>query len=226
MRKSKKQLLAENDEMRVRIERLEECIKTQDRLIEGYQKREHAVVAALETVENSIVHRLGDADAKARKITCDAEQYALQLRHDAEAKAAEVSERISQYNAALERACAEAARNAEFFLGFAKDKALPLLDPKIAAGGISSLLEPVADLPDAEDDPKKLMQNIYRLQHRDLPECEREEPANASAPAPEPDDGPLAPTVSELLGRFRNEETQVLPECDLPENKIIQSGDK
>lgn len=229
MRKRKKQLLSEIDELQARIVRLEECIKTQDRLIEGYQKREHAVVAALETVENSIGHRINDAEQKAMRITDDAESYAKQLRADAEMKAAEVAEYIDRYNAMLESAAAEAARNAEFFLAFAKDKALPKIDLQIASRGVTPLIETAEELPDAEGDPKRLMQNIYRIEHRELPDENEKTVETVQAEddrlEPEPDDGPLAPKVSELLGTGNGEKTQ---DASLEEllDEIIQSGDK
>jgi len=228
----KKELLAQIGELNTKIERLEECIKTQDRLIDGYQKRERAVIGALDTVESSVSRRIRDAEEQAERIRTDAEAESKRFLKEVEMRAAELSDRITSYNALLERSAADAARNAEFFSVFAKSHALPPLDAQLASGGITPLLAPEEKETEAVADPKKLMQTIYSIEKRDLPE---KEPAPKPKPQPEPkpgkvpatddpEDEPPAPKVSDLLGKDAEGSTQ---ETSLESllNEIIQTGD-
>lgn len=234
----KKELLSQIDELNAKVERLEECIKTQDRLIEGYQKRERAVIGALDTVESSVSRRLRDAEEQAEKVRSEAETESKRFLKEVEMRSAELNERITSYNALLERSAADAARNAEFFSVFAKDHILPAVETKLAAGGVTPLLEPETAKTEAASDPKRLMQAIYTIENRDLPESKPEPPQKHPEPLQkqpepgpersvvndEPDDEPLAPKVSELVGKKGNE-TGEDTSLEALLNEIIQTGD-
>lgn len=172
----KKELLREIETLNARIKHLEECMKTQDRLLEGYQKREHAVVRAMQQVQANADKRLSEAEERAKQIEQQAKQESARLLSQTEATAAEYRDAIERYNAALEYAAAEAAANAERFASFARGRKLAEAEIIRETEGLSSIpyREPVTELPDPEGDPAQLMRNIYRIQNRVLPEEEPE----------------------------------------------------
>lgn len=176
----KKELLREISELQARVKHLEECIKTQDRLLEGYQNREHAVVRAMQQVQANADKRLAQAEEKARAIELQAKQESARLLSSTEATAAEYRDAIERYNAALEYAAAEAAANAERFASFVRGKKLTEGEIAREAEGLSEIpfRTPVENLPDPEGNPAQLMRNIYSIQNRVLPE--EEEPAQES----------------------------------------------
>lgn len=224
----KKELIATIDELNAKVERLEECIKTQDRLIDGYQKREKAVIGALDTVENSVSRRLREAEEHAERIRTEAENESKRFLTEVEMKAAELNERITNYNALLERSAADAARNAEFFSVFAKERMLPAVEAQLAAGGVTPLIEKREHGNEVAEDPKRLMQTIYEIEKREFPQDDpapkQETPVTHPEPS-EPDDEPPVPKVSELIGKGNKDET--VQETSLEDllNEIIQTGD-
>lgn len=190
----KKELLREIEALNARIKHLEECIKTQDRLLEGYQKREHGVMRAMQQVQENADRRLAEAEEKAKNIEHQAKQESSRLLAQTEATAAEYRDAIERYNAALEYAAAEAAANAERFAAFARGRKLAEGEIAREAEGLSGIpyCERLNDLPDPQDDPAQLMQNIYRIQNRILPEEPEEElssaeeaPRDVAEPQPE-----------------------------------------
>lgn len=226
----RKEMILRIDELNAKVERLEECIKTQDRLIDGYQKREKAVIGALDTVETSVSRRLREAEEEAERIRSGAESESKRLLTEVEMRAAELNERISNYNALLERSAADAARNAEFFSVFAKERVLPTVEAKLAAGGVTPLLEKQEREPDAAEDPKRLMQTIYEIEKRDVPKAgtvttiDPSQNAVGYSAAEDAEDEPPAPKVRDLLGGDNKETAQDTSLEDLL-NEIIQTGD-
>ena len=206
----KKELLREIEKLQSRISQLEECIKTQDRLLDGYQKREHAVVRAMEQVQSDADRRLAQAETKAREIEQQAKQESARLLAQTEATAAEYRDAIDRYNAALEYAAAEAAANAERFARFARGRKLAEGEIVRDTERLSEIpfTEPVADLPDPDGDPAQLMRNIYRIQNRMLPE-ETEE-AGTELPATEKPEPPCEAAEGETAEACT--ETEQAPE--------------
>jgi len=183
----KKELLREISALQARVKHLEECIKTQDRLLEGYQNREHAVVRAMQQVQEKADKRLAEAEEKARLIEQRAKQESSRLLSQTEATAAEYRDAIERYNAALEYAAAEAAANAERFASFVRGKKLTEGEIARETEGLSEIpfRSPVEDLPDPEGDPAQLMRNIYSIQNRVLPDVEETEDRTVAEPQDE-----------------------------------------
>jgi len=173
----KKDLLLEIEKLQERIKHLEACIKTQDRLLEGYQKREHAVVKAIKQVQEDADRRLAEAEKNAQRIELQAKQESSRLLAQTEATAAEYRDAIERYNLALEYAAAEAAANAERFASFVRGSKLSEGDLVKETEGLSAIpfREPITELPDPDGNPAQLMRNIYRIQNRVLSEEENAE---------------------------------------------------
>lgn len=225
----KKDLLREIETLNARIKQLEECVKTQDRLLDGYQKREHAVVHAMQQVQTEADRRLAEAEKTARSMEQRAKQESARLLAQTEATVAEYRDAIDRYNAALEFAAAEAAANAERFASFARGKKLPEGDIVRETVGLSEIPfhEAVTDLPDPEGNPAQLMQNIYRIQNRVMPQTDEDPVEKCPAPdaaveesvqdEPTEESAEAAVSEEELLidtlieESFSEEETQQLP---------------
>lgn len=179
----KKELLQLLEEQKARIVQLEQCVQTQDGLIEQYQKRERSIVAALENAHEAAEKRIADAERQAAEIEKRAQSERERMLEDAETQLQEYRDMIARYNDALMLAAREAAENAERFASFARKS-------RIDRGDIvPETRETVTDpdtLPDAGTNPAQLMRNIYRLQNRALPE--EMQPAEVSAEKPEHSD--------------------------------------
>lgn len=198
----KKELLARLAEREAHIAQLEQRVQTMDGLIDGYHSREAAIVSALTHAHETAAEVIADAETRAKRILDDAGAAAESLRATAETDAARMIEEarrqsaqllsrteatvaeyetaIAAYNAALERAAAEAAANAERFAAFSRGHRIGPSELRDEVQGLHEM--PYAgpmELPDAAGDPAQLMRNIYRLQNRIPPE-------GGYPPAPEP----------------------------------------
>lgn len=198
----KKELLARLAEREAHIAQLEQRVQTMDGLIDGYHSREAAIVSALTHAHETAAEVIADAETRAKRILDDAGAAAESLRATAETDAARMIEEarrqsaqllsrteatvaeyetaIAAYNAALERAAAEAAANAERFAAFSRGHRIGPSELRDEVQGLHEM--PYAgpmELPDAAGDPAQLMRNIYRLQNRIPPE-------GGYSPAPEP----------------------------------------
>jgi len=215
-------LLAEREE---KILQLEQRVNTMDALIEGYRDREKALVDALTHAHETAAKVVADAEAKAQAITdsaqaqVDAElerakRQSAQLLKQTELTVAEYENTIAAYNAALEKAAAEAAANAERFASFSRGKRIASSDLGAEVEGLHELpLQEALDLPDPSGSPAQLMQNIYKIQNRIPPEQE------------EPDPSPLdeeVPTVKDVVV----EEQQETYSLDDLLEEIIKAGEQ
>ena len=179
----KKDLLRLYEEQRAKIAQLEECVKTQDGLIDGYRAREAAVVSVLASAQETAKQRVEAAERRAGELEREAQRKAEEIERQARAESerilagakedvAEYQAAIDRYNAALETAAEEAAENARRFASFARGR--KLREAQIAQDAAAfPCAQPQAEaieLPDAVGDPAQLMRNIYRIENRVLPD--------------------------------------------------------
>ena len=179
----KKDLLRLYEEQRAKIAQLEECVKTQDGLIDGYRAREAAVVSVLASAQETAKQRVEAAERRAGELEREAQRKAEEIERQARAESerilagakedvAEYQAAIDRYNAALETAAEEAAENARRFASFARGRKLS--EAQIAQDAAAfPCAQPQAEaieLPDAAGDPAQLMRNIYRIENRVLPD--------------------------------------------------------
>ena len=218
----KKDLLRLYEEQRAKIAQLEECVKTQDGLIDGYRAREAAVVSVLASAQETAKQRVEAAERRAGELEREAQRKAEEIERQARAESerilagakedvAEYQAAIDRYNAALETAAEEAAENARRFASFARGR--KLREAQIAQDAAAfPCAQPQAEaieLPDAVGDPAQLMRNIYRIENRVLPDSvvggmqpqpdEMPEPdfLREPAPADQPAAAPAPATESE-----------------------------
>ncbi|HRX59326.1 MAG TPA: hypothetical protein P5075_11185 [Eubacteriales bacterium] len=187
-RQEMQQLLEERIQ---RITLLETRIDTMEQLIDGYRRREQAIIDTLRSSQESAEKTKADALRRAEEAVSQAEQRAEQALASAEAEAAairaaaqekadalltaakEESARLQAEAAVAMRAHEEALASYNALLqrsaGQAQESAA-----QFAAFMAGQRIEPPAamqDLPDPEGDPAQLMRNIYRLQNRPIPEA-------------------------------------------------------
>ena len=138
---------------------------------------------------------LADAINTANTLKKEAERQGVELSatvkadsermlRDAEIIKREYEEMVDSFNAMLEQNASEleitAARFAEFVKNRKIDRSEVRLDGNAFYKSVGELSD--ANLPDASGDPARLMQNIYRIQNRPLPE-DRQEAAAQEEPA-------------------------------------------
>ncbi|MEA4914855.1 MAG: hypothetical protein VB061_09825, partial [Christensenella sp.] len=125
-----------------------------------------------------------EAERKGLEVTATVRADSERMLRDAEIIKREYEEMVDSFNAMLEQNASEleitAARFAEFVKNRKIDRAEARLDGNAFYKSVGELSD--AALPDASEDPALLMQNIYRIQNRPLPEDRLE-----SAPAQEPE---------------------------------------
>lgn len=218
------QLLAERAD---RIALLEARVENLDQLVEGYRSREQSVVDALSNAHVAAKQRMEDAEQKASailnasqsradkaiydaqhqadtvlneaqsqadKLLQNAKSESERMLQQAEATLAEYEAVFRQYNEALDRSVRQAKAGAEEYAAFLQSRKLESGDAALfAAEDLSGAL------PDPSDSPAQLMQNIYRLQNRDIPaEAPAVRPAPAVEPAPIDEPAPVAEIEVEI----------------------------
>lgn len=188
-RKEMKQLLEERLE---RIALLETRIDTMEQLVDGYRAREQSIIDTLHSAQESAAHLCADAEQKAAQIIQDAQRQAneLLLQAQAEAEAAiaeagaeserlrrqtedavhEYEELLATFNAVIEHNAEEARAYSEQYQAFIRSRRVdtPALSVKEAEAGPA--VPSSGETPDAGDNPARVMQTIYRMQQRDIPE--------------------------------------------------------
>ena len=124
-----------------------------------------------------------EAERKGLEITAGVRADSERMLRDAEIIKREYEEMVDSFNAMLEQNANEleitAARFAEFVKNRKIDRSEARLDGNAFYKSVGELSD--ATLPDASEDPALLMQNIYRIQNRPLPE-DRLESASAQEP--------------------------------------------
>ncbi len=166
----KKELLKQIQEQAERISHLEQCLKTQDDLIDEYQNRERMSYKAIENAQKKAEEILGEANNRSQAILGTAENKKYHMISDAEETVRSYREMLDRYNSLLEQSARQAREGAEMFSSFVRSRIITektLDDGFDNQGALGSYF--VEKLPDPEGDPAKLMHNIYKLQNRDIP---------------------------------------------------------
>lgn len=120
-----------------------------------------------------------EAEKKGNEMTASIRADSERMLRDAEIIKREYEEMVDSFNAMLEQNASElevtAARFGEFVKNRKIDRSEARLDGNAFYKSVGELND--ANLPDASGDPSLLMQNIYRIQNRPLPEDRIETPA-------------------------------------------------
>lgn len=213
-RKVMQQMLVERAE---RIDLLEQQLHTvqleknrTEEALATCRAREQTIVETLTNAQQAAKKSIADAEARAAQIIADAKAQAgaavrqaqeksARIVAQAESSAAEYAAMLAEYNEALERAAEESARNAASYAAFIKTRRLDVPSLVRDAEQLGAVpFQKEIELPPVDDDPAKLMQNIYRIQNRDIPDVELPEssvtpvyapevtPMEAPTPMPEP----------------------------------------
>lgn len=189
----KKDLMRLLEERQERVELLMKRVESTENLLQTYQKREQSVVDAMAAARTAADQLIGEAAKRAEEMVRSAHVQAEALLEKARAESeslkkrteismAEYQETILAYNRLIEDSAAEAIRSTNRYAELLKSRKLTPSE--------EYTLRPAGERPhlqDATDNPAKLMQNIYELQNRDIPEI-REIPGlfgRAESPAPE-----------------------------------------
>ena len=212
-RREMKQLLEERME---RITLLEGRIDTMEQLIEGYRTREQSIIDTLRTAQETAARVAAKAQESANGVLDEANQQAKQIAEEAARVAGEQlsaakaeSERLlreadmikreheellASFNAMLEQNASELQQTAARFASFVRGHRVEIPEGEMFYKNVVALAG--EELPDPSGDPSRLMQNIYRIQNRPLPqkgegaeEAERQAEALHLAP-PEPQEAP------------------------------------
>ena len=123
-----------------------------------------------------------EAERKGVELSASVKADSERMLRDAEIIKREYEEMVDSFNAMLEQNASEleitAARFAEFVKNRKIDRTETRLDGNAFYKSVGELSD--ADLPDASGDPSLLMQNIYRIQNRPLPEDRQDSSARES----------------------------------------------
>ncbi|HWQ98230.1 MAG TPA: hypothetical protein VN538_09110 [Clostridia bacterium] len=131
-----------------------------------------------------------EAERKGNEMTADIRADSERMFKDAQIIKREYEEMVESFNAMLEQNASEleitAARFAEFVKNRKIDRSESRLDGDAFYKSVGEMNEP--GLPDSSENPAVLMQNIYRMQNRPLPEdrLENMEHAESTAFSAEP----------------------------------------
>ncbi len=121
-----------------------------------------------------------EAERRGNEVSASIKADSERMLRDAEIIKREYEEMVESFNAMLEQNASElevtAARFAEFVKNRKIDRSEARLDGNAFYKSVGEMND--ANLPDASDDPSRLMQNIYRIQNRPLPEDRTEAAAH------------------------------------------------
>ena len=167
---------------------------------EGEQIRQEAQKTLAEAEQTRLNARaeaealLSDAISTANTLKAEAEHRATEetatiksdserMLRDAEIIKREYEEMVDSFNAMLEQNASELEITATRFAEFVKNRKIDRAEARLDGNAFYKSVGELSDsaLPDASEDPALLMQNIYRIQNRPLPE-DRLEPAAAQEP--------------------------------------------
>ena len=182
------------------------------------QSAEERASAAVTAAETQAARLIADAEENANALVCAAQEEYDRAKRQAEINTAEARRRADALNRAIDRRAKELSELASEFLGMVSGAYLDAAAAeRTAAADAEADDAPFeGELLDAEGDPAKVMQNIYRLQRRDLPGAagmaEEAPAAQEGAGIPEPDAQPEEETVEDLAAR--PEEEEMPPEFD------------
>ncbi|GEM_PF-2675622 len=186
------------------IDTLRDAQEKASRAVSEATAQAEAVVSEAEGRASSIVSEarrqaetvLADAEARAAamrdetnrhadKVLNSARDESANMLRQAEDSLREYREMFETFNAVIERNAAEVQETAERYAQFLRERKVDA--PETAEAPFAEPFSPAAarDLPDPDGDPARLMQNIYRLQNRDIPQsdydAQQEQAASPSA---------------------------------------------
>lgn len=150
-----------------------------------------------------------EASRRAKEALATAQSESERMLQGAEATKREYEQMVKMFNTALEQSAEEAEQSASRYAEFIKGRRIT--SPKMFSdeGGRRSENAAAREkpLPDPEGDPARLMQNIYQLQNRPLPEnVTQEKDANTDADMKTATAEPAAEKTSSLPKHARAEE--------------------
>ena len=133
-----------------------------------------------------------EAERQGVELSASVKADSERMLRDAEIIKREYEEMVDSFNAMLEQNASEleitAARFAEFVKHRKIDRSEVRLDGNAFYKSVGELSD--ANLPDASEDPSLLMQNIYRIQNRPLPEEQQATPPRAEEQSAESEANP------------------------------------
>ncbi len=167
--------------------RIEMAQQRADALTKSAQEQAEALVANAQSQADALLAQaqaqgdgiLAQAQAQAESMIASAQQESQRMLGQAQADAAEYQQVTQRYNALVAQTAAQMHEQAQQFLSFANRAMVMPVDAVV-----QSAAQNAASLEDANGDPAKVMQNIYTLQNRDLPESVQPQQALEDA-APE-----------------------------------------
>jgi len=117
-----------------------------------------------------------EAERKAIEITATVKADSERMLRDAEIIKREYEEMVDSFNAMLDQNASELEITAARFGEFVKNRKIDRTESRLDGNAFYKSVGELNDaaLPDASGDPAKLMQNIYRIQNRPLPEDRQE----------------------------------------------------
>lgn len=210
------------DGYRVREQSIIEAIaQAQETVNRRIAETEEEISARKKIAEETAASVTREAEQEANSLYAEAETAAKELLKNAEteserrlrqteATVAEFDAMLESYNAELERAAREAEDYAARYASYIKTRRVERSETlQSEAQGLHTLpTQPEIPLPDPSDDPAQLMQNIYKIQNRSIPEDaleahaaqaeEQKQAAEAPEPEFEPEPQPEAEPQPEL----------------------------
>ena len=113
-----------------------------------------------------------EAERRAKEIMITAKAESDRMLRDAEIIKREYEEMVDLFNAMLEHNASELQTSAARFAEFMKSSKIDSPEPKTDGEAFYKSVGALRDvsLPDPSGDPARLMQNIYRIQNRPMPE--------------------------------------------------------
>ncbi len=139
--------------------RIEAAQAKADALTQSAQEQAKHAIAAAEAQAQST---LAEARAQAEELLASARAQSGLLVEQARASTVESEQKAARYNALVTQTAAQMREGMEQFASFISGGTVDL--SKSAAPQVAQ-----EELPDAQGDPARLMQNIYTLQNRDIP---------------------------------------------------------
>ncbi|HML69120.1 MAG TPA: hypothetical protein PKA81_12105 [Clostridia bacterium] len=133
-----------------------------------------------------------EAEKKGNEMTATIKADSERMLRDAEIIKREYEEMVDSFNAMLEQNASELEITAARFGEFVKNRKIDRTEARLDGNAFYKSVGEMSDanLPDASGDPSLLMQNIYRIQNRPLPEDRIETPAQAEEAAPKTQEAP------------------------------------
>jgi len=124
-----------------------------------------------------------EAERRGNEVSASIKADSERMLRDAEIIKREYEEMVESFNAMLEQNASELEVTAARFAEFVKNRKIDHNEVRLDGNAFYKSVGEMndANLPDASDDPSRLMQNIYRIQNRPLPEDRTEAAVHEAA---------------------------------------------